>query len=333
MRRRFLGLLAGGIVVATFGPALQALSAGTGSEPGNSRPGSGKRVRRVARKDKLALVPFQHSPFPYDGIVPELDTPFLDVSDGLRRGHKAPRGGVYWEDPTYRDRRSLLFVPGTFDARKPGFLVVYFHGNNATLERDVRDRQQVPQQLLASGINAVLAAPQFALDANDSSAGHFWRPGGFARYLEEVHTKLAGLYGSRATGATFARLPVLLVAYSGGYHPAAWSLTVGDVGRRMRGVILLDAIYGDVEKFSDWIIAHRKHSFFFSAYSVSGHNGNIELIDRLRSAGVAVTTSMPAAPRPGRVAIVDAGSGATHDDFLTRAWVDQPLAWLLARIR
>jgi hypothetical protein len=37
--------------------------------------------------------------------------------------------------------------------------VVFFHGNGATLERDVRDRQLVPQQT-DSGVNAALLAPQ-----------------------------------------------------------------------------------------------------------------------------------------------------------------------------
>ena len=42
-------------------------------------------------------------------------------------------------------------------------IVVFFHGNGATLERDVRDRQLVPQQISDSGVNAVLLAPQLAV--------------------------------------------------------------------------------------------------------------------------------------------------------------------------
>ena len=51
-----------------------------------------------------------------------------------------------------------------FDVRKPGVIVVFFHGNGATLERDVRDRQLVPQQISDSGVNAVLLAPQLAVE-------------------------------------------------------------------------------------------------------------------------------------------------------------------------
>jgi hypothetical protein len=39
--------------------------------------------------------------------------------------------------------------------------------------QDVRDRQQVPAQITSAVVNAVLVAPQFVVDAADSSAGKF----------------------------------------------------------------------------------------------------------------------------------------------------------------
>ena len=52
--------------------------------------------------------------------------------------------------------------------------------------RDVSDRQQTPQQVAQSHLNAVLLAPQMAVDALNSSAGNFWRPGAFAQFLDEA---------------------------------------------------------------------------------------------------------------------------------------------------
>ena len=75
------------------------------------------------------------------------------------------RGGTYWEDQTYSDQRVLLHIPKGFDPRRPALMVVFFHGNEATLERDVRNRQAVPRQITESGLNAVLVAPQFAVNA------------------------------------------------------------------------------------------------------------------------------------------------------------------------
>ena len=65
-----------------------------------------------AARARIELVPFEHAPFPYDGRpLPGQDKPFFDVEKDGRRGHTAPRGGVYWEDATYSDRRVLLHVP------------------------------------------------------------------------------------------------------------------------------------------------------------------------------------------------------------------------------
>ena len=52
-----------------------------------------------------------------------------------------------------------------------GPVIVFFHGNDATLERDVIGRQHIPSQLASSGVNAALAAPQFAVGIRDSSPG------------------------------------------------------------------------------------------------------------------------------------------------------------------
>ena len=129
-------------------------------------------------------------------------------------------------------------------------IVVYFHGNGATLERDVIDRQQTVKQVADSGLNAVLLAPQFARDAQDSSAGSFWTPGLFAQFLDEAASKMATLLGEPHARAVFARSPVVLAAYSGGYNPAAYAASVGGAGARLKGMILLDALYGETDRFA-----------------------------------------------------------------------------------
>src|SRR5688572_23266633 len=200
-----------------------------------------------------ALVPFDVSPFPYRGIAPKTGKPFLDVEEGERRGRNTARGGVLWEEATYSDRRVLLSIPRGFDLRKPSMIVVFFHGNGATLSRDVRNRQQVPRQIVESGLNAVLVATQFAVDAADSSAGRFWEPGVFAQFMSEAANQLARLHGAARAKAVFERAPIIIAAYSGGYLPLAYVLAVGGATERIRGAILLDALYGDHDKYLDWL--------------------------------------------------------------------------------
>src|SRR3984885_572210 len=190
--------------------------------------------RRPAREDQTTRVSLKSSAFPYLGNNPHTDEPFLNVSRDGRRGHRSYSGRVYWQDQTYNDNRVLMHIPENFDVRKPGVIVVFFHGNGATLERDVRDRQLVPQQITDSGVNAVLLAPQLAVDAFDSSAGKFWEPGGFKHFMDESAAQLARLYGDPGAAKAFAKMPIIIVGYSGGFLPTARSLHGGGGPRRGR---------------------------------------------------------------------------------------------------
>jgi hypothetical protein len=286
----------------------------------------------LAASSRVRIVSFATTPFPYDGLVPSTGKPFLDVSDGMRRGHTSPRGGIYWEDETYSDKHVLLAIPPRFSPRRPAYLIVFLHGNNTLLQRDVATRQRVPQQLAESRLNAVLVAPQLAADALDSSAGRFWEPGVFARFLDEAAAHLAHLYGDRRTRPVFAAMPVVIVAYSGGYMPASAALSVGGADARVAGVILLDALYGETDKFAAWIARRKPQAFFFSAYSPSSAAENQNLQQMLENADVSFATGIPKTLRRGRVRFL-AVSDVPHEDFVTDAWTHDPLALLLRKLR
>ena len=284
---------------------------------------------------QVAYVEFKNSAFPYHGDIPassELDAgqPFMNVEENGRLGHKSPRGGVHWEDETYNDRHVLVAASPNFDPKAPGVIVVYFHGNNATLARDVAGRQQAPRQVAASRLNAVLVAPQMAVDARDSSAGNFWRDGAFSAFLDEAETKIAKLYPN-ATHADFERYPVVIVAYSGGYLPAAFSLAHGGARDRVKGVVLLDALFGEPDKFARWIEQERGRAFFVSAYSASSKSENEALRARLERDGVPTVAGVPDTLGPGVVAFVDSGN-AGHEDFVSYAWTGDPITDVLARV-
>ena len=321
------------VVSSAAGTALALALAGCQSVPGDrlATPSS-----QSAQDGALVYAEFNNSAFPYRGMIPaDADTkerarPFLDVNADGRLGHTSPRGGLLWEDAAYSDRHVLLAAGPDFDPRSAGALVVYFHGNQSILARDVVDRQQTVRQLAESGLNGVLVAPQLAVDANDSSAGNFWRPGAFAQFLDEAEDKLAELYPNAPRGA-FRRMPVVIVAYSGGYLPAAYSLALGGAENRIRGVVLLDALYGEEDKFAHWIEGARSRAFFVSAYSSSSHDKNVSLRARLQRDGVAVQSGLPDGLRPGVVAFVDSGD-VRHEDFVNVAWTSDPLRDILSRV-
>ena len=280
---------------------------------------------------KTEIVPFQTAPFPYDGLPPGQDKPFFDIEQDGRRGHTSLRGGIYWEDTTYSDRSVLLHVPKGFDPGRAALLIVFFHGNFARLERDVQNRQQVPRQILESGLNAVLVAPQFAVNAADSSAGRFYEAGAFRGFLDEASSQLARSIGNGRTKHIFEALPVLLIAYSGGYMPAAWCLHHGGARDRVRGLVLLDALYAEIDKFADWI-EWSEAAFFFSAYSRSAREENINLQRLLGERGIDFRTALPDTLTPRTVAFLATGEDVVHGDFVTRAWTDDPLVTILRRI-
>lgn len=283
-------------------------------------------------KSVTRLAALDAAPFPYAGAMPGANRPFIEADEAGRRFHRTAGGRLYWEDERYNDPRVLLHIPRGFDIRRPSLLVLYFHGHRANLRRDVFMRQRVPWQVSMSRTNAVLAAPQFAVNASDSSAGKLWQRGGLREFINEAARRFADMHGDPRSETTFANLPVVIVAYSGGVGPASWAIRNGDLGARLRGIVLLDAAYGDVGIFADWI-ARSPNAFLLSTYTSSTEGRNREIKGLIEARGLPVLESVPPRIEPGSIAIVPAASDATHHDFLLRAWTDDPLRDLLARVR
>jgi hypothetical protein len=279
---------------------------------------------------KTSLVDFETAPFPYHGTVPGSNRAFLDAGQPDRRGHVNFRGRMLLESKTFGDDRVLLHIPQGFDPNRPAVMVVFFHGHGATLERDVRDRQRLPDQISAAGLNAVLVAPQFAFDAADSSAGKFWEPDGFKHFLDESAKKLATLYGDQRSAAAFANMPIVIVAYSGGFGPTLSVLSRGGAQARIRGLVLLDALYAGIDQFADWIEDHRS-TFFVSSYTPHTAHHNADLEHELSERSVPYSTELRRNHLQGMVTFLPAGD-VPHRDFVTHAWADDPVADILLRM-
>ena len=276
------------------------------------------------------LEDFETAPFPYRGTVPASGRPFLNAGTEGHRGHVNFRGEVLSESETFSDDRVLLHIPPGFDPKRPAVMVVFFHGHGANLAQDVSDRQQVPEQITAAGVNAVLVAPQFAVNAADSSAGKFWEPNGFKRFLDEAAVKLARMYGDQRTAFTFARMPIVIVAYSGGFGPTLSVLERGGVRSRVRGLVLLDALYGGTGKFANWI-ADNRSTFFVSSYTPHTAHRNIDLEHLLRKRSVQYSSQLRDSHLQGMVTFLPAGD-VSHRDFVTHAWGDNPIKDILLRM-
>ncbi len=275
------------------------------------------------------LISFSTSPFPYEGAVPYTGKPFLNVEEEGRQAHKTRSGRVYWADEKYSDDRVLLHVPKGFNINKPAVIVLFFHGHGATLERDVMRRQEVPDQISRAGVNAILVAPQFAKDARDSSAGKFWQYGGAHRFLRETSQKLAQIYGSKEAYDKFNKMPVVIVGYSGGFSPTAWSLAKGGIAKRVKAVVLLDGLYGHLRKFAHWIKRNRS-GIFLSAHTHLTKRRNLKLQEMLTAANIPFKNEVDGALEPGSVIFVH--SDEKHHSYVNKAWVTHPIRDVLVKL-
>src|SRR5262249_62045264 len=99
-------VLASCLAGATAGPALAQTRAAPAPLPPVPVPHEVHARIPPLKAPKSALVEFDLPPFPYEGVVPLTQRPFLDVTDEEgRRGHSSARAGVLWEDATYSDKR------------------------------------------------------------------------------------------------------------------------------------------------------------------------------------------------------------------------------------
>jgi hypothetical protein len=96
-------------------------------------------------------------------------------------------------------------------------------------------------------------------------------------------------------------------------------------------VVLLDALYGELDKFATWI-EDDKSAFFVSAYLGSTRDKNAELERILTERDVAFSTELEQRLGNGGVTILSGGADVTHRDLVTHAWVDHPIKDLLKRL-
>jgi len=276
------------------------------------------------------LIKFSHSPFPYKES-PNTEKPFFDVNEQGRRGHNSLRGGIYWEDERYSDNRVLVSIPAHFKRSKPAVIVVYLHGNLATLERDVRDRQGIPEQVAASGLNAILVAPQFAVDAQDSSPGHFADENFFENFLVEVANKTGKWKKNRDLVKSLRNAKVIIVGYSGGYQAAAAILENGGANDRIAGVVLLDALYGREQTFAN-LLTNNPRSFLISAFTEAARIPNENLKTLLQTNSKNTLEALPEKILPGTFSFISLGPDVDHYTLLEGSWIEKPLADVLRRV-
>jgi len=124
----------------------------------------------------------------------------------------------------------------------------------------------------------------------------------------------------------------VIVSYSGGYLSTAYALERGGAAHRVKGVILMDSLYGEEDKFAAWVAARRRLAFLLSAFTESTREENATLQGLLAKRRIPYTNGLPTSLVPGTFAFVPCGGWEMHGDFMTRGWGADPLKTALALI-
>ena len=116
-----------------------------------------------------------------------------------------------------------------------------------------------------------------------------------------------------------------------GFGPTLAVLEHGGTNSRIRGIVLLDALYTGTDKFANWISANRT-AFFVSAYTRHTQRHDQELMQMLREKSIDLSDDIDRPLRPGSVVFVRTPDGVTHRDYVTSAWTEYPLKEVLLKM-
>lgn len=154
----------------------------------------------------------------------------------------------YSREKHYNDSSVALFIPKGFRPTDSVDLVVHIHGWSSNIDTALGGHL-LPQQLVASGKNAILVVPEGPRNAPDFFWGKLEEPGGFQHFIEDVTGYLfrAGKTTTRNIGS------VILSGHSGAYHSISYVLKQGGMPETIREVYLFDALYGQKEQFVRWV--------------------------------------------------------------------------------
>jgi hypothetical protein len=216
----------------------------------------------------------------------------------------------------YQDSTIGIVIPKTFKPSDSVDLIVHFHGFHNYVE-NVLDKYQLPDQLIASGCNAILIVPQGPKDAADAGFGKLEDAGGFERLIKEI---VEYLHDEKKIPTTNIGR-IVLTTHSGGYKVTSLILQRGGLRDHITDTLLFDSSYGELEGFADWIkLGHdRRLVSIFTAHLAPA---NFELLTDLKDRGVPYELTMERDLKPEllkkRTAIFIHTEDLPHDEIMTQ---------------
>lgn len=216
----------------------------------------------------------------------------------------------------YQDSTVGIVIPKSFKPSDRVDFIVHFHGHHNYVE-NVLDRYRLPDQVVASGSNAILVVPQGPKDAADSGFGRMEDPGGFEALITEIAAYLRD--EKKIPTTTIGR--VILTAHSGGYNAVSAICAHGGLSEHISDVLLFDSSYGGLEGYADWIAAG-KNRRLVSIFTAHLAPANFELLtllkDRNTPAEILMEKNLTPQILSKRTAIFIHTEDLPHDEIMTK---------------
>jgi len=170
--------------------------------------------------------------------------------DSLR--NKEPRvydGKTYTAAEHYNDSSTYVFVPDYFDKNKPFTYVVYFHGWGNNIDTALA-QYKLQEQFYNANRNAIFIFPEGPRNAPDSYGGKFEKPDTFNYFMKDVEQLLI----KEKLIPTKQQATIIYAGHSGAYRVMSYLLLHSTYS--CKGILLFDALYAELEKFSMYLQMH-----------------------------------------------------------------------------
>jgi hypothetical protein len=148
----------------------------------------------------------------------------------------------------YSDSSVIMVVPANYTETSGSVdIIFWFHGWHNNIDTAL-DYYHLALQFKASHRNAILVLPEAAKNAPDSYGGKLEQQDVFRRLVQDVLQNLRDLK-IISSGCTAGH--IILAGHSGAYRVISYILQNGGVS--VQEVELFDALYGQTDKFYQWI--------------------------------------------------------------------------------
>jgi len=179
-------------------------------------------------------------------------TSFPDT--GRANGHRYD-DVLYTAAEHYNDSSVLIIVPSQLKVKKNIDIICWFHGWRNNID-SVPAEYDVIKQFLSSNRNAILVLTETAKNAPDSYGGKLEQKNTFKQLLNDI---LDELKKQKIIRKKTKPGNLVLAGHSGAFRVIAYILENGGV--EIKQTILFDALYSQVDKFTNWIQADESHQF------------------------------------------------------------------------